>query len=349
MKDRRSVDDLSIEELERILLMKKREARLARLRRQHPSEWDVTRDPLAPDPPEPEPFLPVEHREHDGEGATATYRTVELPPRPPLWRRLLRLGPRPEEPSPSPWAQQEPPPPWHRRVRWRWVRDTFLLILEVAALVGLILVLLESLINLRMLNEEAARVQAQQLQPLPTPSPTPLIDVVLLPSGHSPPTSPQGAQPEKVPEHLRPLVQQITPRPVPTPGPEQATRIVIPAIGVDAPVVEGDDWEALKRGAGHHIGSANPGEAGNVVISAHNDIFGEIFRRLPELELDDEVYVYTATRAYRYVVRAKRIVDPTEVSVMYPTRDPILTLISCYPYRVNTHRIVVIAELASNP
>ena len=86
--------------------------------------------------------------------------------------------------------------------------------------------------------------------------------------------------PEEIPAHLRDLVGAITPLPMPTPGPEQGIRIQIPAIGVDAPVVEGDDWEALKQGAGHHIGSANPGESGNCVISAHNDIFGEIFQTL---------------------------------------------------------------------
>jgi sortase A len=148
-----------------------------------------------------------------------------------------------------------------------------------------------------------------------------------------------------VPAHLRDLVDEITPLPVPTPGPEQAVRIQIPAIGVDAPVVEGDDWESLKQGAGHHIGSANPGERGNCVISAHNDIFGEIFRDLPDLDLGNEILVHTASQVYRYEVTQKRIIQPTEVSVMAPTSSPVLTLISCYPYGIDTHRIVVIAEL----
>jgi len=140
-------------------------------------------------------------------------------------------------------------------------------------------------------------------------------------------------------------VGAITPLPVPTPGPEQAIRIQIPAIGVDAPVVEGDDWESLRQGAGHHVGSANPGEGGNCVISAHNDIFGEIFRDLSDLDLGDEVFVHTASQVYHYVVTQKRIIEPTEVSVMKSTSSPVLTLISCYPYGIDTHRIVVIAEL----
>jgi len=96
---------------------------------------------------------------------------------------------------------------------------------------------------------------------------------------------------------------------------------------------------------GHHAGSANPGESDNCIISAHNDIFGEIFRDLPDLDLDDEVIVHTASRMYRYIVTQKRIIEPTDVSVMYPTSSPVLTLISCYPYGIDTHRIVVVAEL----
>jgi sortase A len=111
-------------------------------------------------------------------------------------------------------------------------------------------------------------------------------------------------------------------------------------------VVEGDDWEQLKKGVGHHVNSANPGERGNCVLSGHNDVFGEVFRRLEDLELDDEVIVYTGVQPYRYVVKAKRIVEPTDVSVMYPTTKPVLTLITCHPYMVDTHRLVVVAELS---
>jgi sortase A len=55
--------------------------------------------------------------------------------------------------------------------------------------------------------------------------------------------------------------------------------------------------------------------------------------------------VETLTTTYRYVVDQTRIVRPTEVDVMAPTSTPVLTLISCYPYGVDTHRIVVIASL----
>jgi sortase A len=114
---------------------------------------------------------------------------------------------------------------------------------------------------------------------------------------------------------------------------------------VDHPIVQGDTYEQLKKGVGQHIGTANPGETGNMVVTAHNDIYGEIFRRLDELQPGDEIIVYTLSRQYVYAVQFRRIVDPWEVSVMAPTRTPAITLISCYPYLLDTERIVIIGAL----
>jgi sortase A len=225
-------------------------------------------------------------------------------------------------------------------VSWRGARDAALLVLEVAALVGLIVVLGGSFLEMQELNREHAQAKGE------TPTPTPIISVSVLPGGHAPPLD--GRTPELVPEHLRDWVvsQPATPVAIPTPASQPPTRIVIPKIDVDERVLEGDDWETLKKGAGHHIGTANPGERGNVYISAHNDIFGQIFRHLEDLDLGDEVLVYAGATPFRYIVREKRIVEPTDISVMYPTTEPILSLQTCYPYLVDTHRLVVIARLS---
>jgi len=111
--------------------------------------------------------------------------------------------------------------------------------------------------------------------------------------------------------------------------------------------VEGDGWEQLKQGVGHHIGSANPGTTGNVVLSAHNDIFGELFRDLDRLQPGDDAIVYTANQKFVYRIISIRIIEPTDVSVLAPTGRPTLTLISCYPYMIDNQRIVVTAELES--
>ncbi len=276
MRDRRSVDDFSIAELEELLRWRKREERLA----------------------------------HGG----ARYSVA-----------LADAAPRASR----------------RRINWHWVGDRLLLLIEFLAVLGLVMVIAKLLFTVRDLNEES-----RVLQTAPTPTATPLIDVALLPGGHTAPDGVGSSQPEPIPAHLQHLVAEVTPLPAPTPGPEQAQRIVITSIGVDAPVVEGDTWEILKKGVGHHIGSANPGERGNCVLSAHNDIYGEIFRHLPDLKVGDEILLHTQTRVYRYAVQQTRIIEPTEVEVMAQTSSPALTLISCYPYGVDTQRIVVIASLS---
>ncbi len=220
--------------------------------------------------------------------------------------------------------------------------DRFLLLVEVGAVLGLIFIMYNTFASLRNLNEEVSSALSQ-----PTLAPTPIISAVVLPSGHTPPNAAGGAQPNdaEIPEHLRPVVQSLANVPIPTASPQQATRIQIPAIGVDAPIVQGDGWEQLKKGVGQHIGSADPGDTGNVVLSAHNDVFGEIFRELDKLKEGDEVILFTNTRQYVYKITGTQIVEPTRVEVMANTIDPIVTLISCYPYLVNNQRIVVSAAL----
>jgi sortase A len=140
--------------------------------------------------------------------------------------------------------------------------------------------------------------------------------------------------------------QPLPPVVLPTPAPQQATRISIPALGVDAPVVHGVDPASLRLGVGHYEGSANPGERGNLVFAGHNDIYGEVFRDLADLQPGDEVTVYTASQRYRYVIQGWRIVKPSDVSALESTVNPSITLISCYPYLVDTDRIVVFGKLA---
>lgn len=212
--------------------------------------------------------------------------------------------------------------------------------LSVLLLVGL---LWNGAMVLRRMNLEMA---ASFRQPAEL-EPTPMISAIVLPEGHTPPNGPGGAQPNvaEIPEHLRPLVQSLANIPVPTPGSQQAVRIQIPAIGVDAPIVQGDGWEQLKRGVAQHAGTPDPGENGNIVLSGHNDVYGEVFRYVDQLKPGDVVIVYTFQRQYTYVVTDTQIVEPTQVDVMGPTLSPTLTLISCYPYLVDDHRIEVSAGL----
>ena len=230
-----------------------------------------------------------------------------------------------------------------RAPRHRWM-DRVLVVVEVLAVLGLVGILLSGLGLLRDLNREVAAA----LNPA-TPTPTPLVMAVVLPSGHTPPDANGNTRPNEaeIPEHLRPMVQSLANIPIPPPSLQQAVRIQIPALKVDAPVVQGDGWEQLKKGVAQHIGSSDPGQEGNVILSAHNDVYGELFRYLDRLQPGDQVILYTQQKQYTYVVDRTLIVKPTQVEVMGATADPSVTLISCYPYLVDSDRIVVFAKLSN--
>jgi len=212
---------------------------------------------------------------------------------------------------------------------------------EIAAVAGLVYVLFSGMGMLQLLNTETASLGQ-------APTSTPLIDVVVLPSGHIPPSEEGGARPNdgEIPVHLRGLVDSQAAVQAATPSPDQAHSIYIPALWSSAvPIVQGDGWEQLKKGVGQHIGSADPGQPGNMVLSAHNDIFGEFFRDLDKLKPGDQIYIQTANKEFIYRITGLRIVEPTDVEVMEPTSKASITMISCYPYLIDNQRIVVFAEL----
>ncbi len=242
-----------------------------------------------------------------------------------------------------------------RKRRRRGWRDHLLFLVEVVAVLGLIGIIVVAFANLQALNLEFAQSlrtapPAQAAQPVTNVSAAPMQATNELPGSSFPPAV-QGelpgssAPPPALPDSIGVNVQAAPALPPPTPGPQSPTRLVIPAIGVDWPIVPGNGWEELKRGVGHHSGSANPGERGNLILSGHNDVFGEVFKDLEALKDGDEIQVYAGGRLFKYQVRAKRIVLPSEFSVLQATREPVVTLITCYPYRVDTHRLVVIAQL----
>ena len=127
------------------------------------------------------------------------------------------------------------------------------------------------------------------------------------------------------------------------------TRLVVPSVGIDAATttlgVTGGAWQTPSYGAAYLTGTAWPGHAGNEAITGHDDADGAVFRRLGDLRAGAEALVYAGGRAYRYRVTVLRVVPPTAVDVLRPTRGATLTLITCAPYLVDTERLVVRAEL----
>lgn len=345
MADKRTVEDLSVEELERVLAIKRREDRQARLQRMKQSGRVI--ETVDAPPPNPSPVqAPPAHSDASGLPA----QTIEISKDAVSRRRVV--------------PEFEDAIDRHEYQRkdsrageiWRKFVDRSLLFVEMGAVIGLVVLGFTLVNGLNILQEETAAAQAaadaQRRAGIPTPVPTPQLTLtnVVLPSGHTPPQngvssfnfdevppalrSQIAAQVYLPPDAARPPVTDDTP-----------LRISIPAIDVDQTIVSGLDWNALQQGVGMLPNGANPrDEDDNVVLAAHNDIYGQIFRHLDQLSPGDQFELQTQSGIYTYIVRETQIVEPDAVHVMESQGSAMTTLISCYPYQVNTQRIVVIAD-----
>jgi len=103
----------------------------------------------------------------------------------------------------------------------------------------------------------------------------------------------------------------------------------IPKIHVEVPVLEGTDDMSLNRGVGHVVGTANPGENGNMAIAGHRDGF---FRGLKDVGMGDPIELVTPVGTESFVIDRIAIVDPNDIAVLRPTPRASLTLVTCYPF-----------------
>lgn len=143
--------------------------------------------------------------------------------------------------------------------------------------------------------------------------------------------------------------EEATPAPTSADARSELTLLSVPKINLESVVVEGTDNRSLRLGPGHLSDTPQPGETGNSVISGHRDTF---FRHLNDLQMGDEVLVQRAGKTFHYKVTGKRVVEPTDVAVIAPTKDPELTLLTCYPtYYIGPapKRLVVFTKLMTDP
>jgi len=103
----------------------------------------------------------------------------------------------------------------------------------------------------------------------------------------------------------------------------------IPKVGIEVPVLDGTDDLILNRGVGLIKGTALPGQSGNMGIAGHRDGF---FRGLKDVVEGDKIEIELPDRTDSYVVRKTRIVLPQDTSVLDPTSESSLTLVTCYPF-----------------
>ena len=104
----------------------------------------------------------------------------------------------------------------------------------------------------------------------------------------------------------------------------------IPKIKKTINIIEGTGTKELKLGVGHYIGSVLPGVSDNSVLAGHRD---SVFRNLGQLKIGDLMTVRTSYGTFVYEVHKIRIVNANDRTVIVPTKDAILTLSTCYPFR----------------
>jgi sortase A len=193
--------------------------------------------------------------------------------------------------------------------------------------------------------------------PTPYPSPTPIL---ILPAS----TEARATEAPSLPAPTEPPAvntpsQVITSAPSPTamaepqieqaiespiransPLPERpATRLVIPAMELDVPVIVSpivnQTWKVDDLGkdfVGHLEGTASPGDPSNVVLAGHVTIAPNVygpFAGLGKLKAGDSIILYTDNQSYTYIVDYRQLVERTDIHVAYPSDTAQVTLITC--------------------
>ena len=128
-------------------------------------------------------------------------------------------------------------------------------------------------------------------------------------------------------------------------------RLEIKRVGVAVVIMEGVDSKTLQRAVGHVAGTALPGEHGNTVVAGHRDNY---FRALRDVQLNDEIKLTTLDGTFLYQVDTVKVVGAEETDVLKASDEPILTLVTCYPFYfvgpapkrfvVRAHRVLSEAE-----
>jgi sortase A len=154
------------------------------------------------------------------------------------------------------------------------------------------------------------------------------------------------------PETLGPDVKTDEPPPIlyknrPKEG-EVFGKITIPRLDRELPIIQGTGNKELKKGVGHYIGSVLPGEGDNSVLAGHRD---GVFRGLGELAIGDILKVETSAGTFIYQIVEQKIVESDDRTVIVSREDPILTLVTCYPFDFigpAPQRYILTAKLNNN-
>ncbi len=140
----------------------------------------------------------------------------------------------------------------------------------------------------------------------------------------------------------------------PKPNPTGEATLVVPKIGVEAPIIwnvsDADMKAKLLQGVVHSQGTALPGTIGNVFLTGHSSYYPwvespykNVFSLLDKLSPGDKIFIRYSNALFTYEVQGSRVVSPTEISVLDQGPDYKLTLMTCVPIGTNLNRLIVSA------
>jgi len=191
--------------------------------------------------------------------------------------------------------------------------------------------------------------------PIPSPMGTPVALAANTPEATAAAVASTTPAPTATPSPTRPPAATAVPL-----DPGSPVRMIIPRINLDSKVKDIGTywekgqlaWETVPFLVGHYRTTANAGEKGNGVFSGHvtSRNAGNVFADLYQIQMGDDVRLFTDENEFDYQVFDVKLVLPTETSVMDPTPDGTITLITCagewLPAERNyTHRLIVSARL----
>lgn len=129
--------------------------------------------------------------------------------------------------------------------------------------------------------------------------------------------------------------------------------LTIPRIHTKFPVYAGANESVLQKGVGHMEGTSLPigGLSTHSVLTAHRGLpENKLFTDLDKMEINDVFLIETIAGALAYKVNEIRVIEPTAIDELGIQKDKdLVTLLTCTPYMINSHRLIVVGERAELP
>ena len=142
-------------------------------------------------------------------------------------------------------------------------------------------------------------------------------------------------------------------------APKNESKLIISKLGINDPIIwnvpEDQIIEQLRNGVVQYQGTALPGQPGNIFITGHSSYYiwapggyKDVFALLDKLTAGDKINIQYQGTTFTYQVTGQKVVSPSQISVLAPTEENILSLMTCVPIGTNINRLIVTAQQIAN-